>query len=297
MPTLAELQLAFLNSLKQDSPRRGGTVAGYGRALGRFVSWLQKAAATREVTPEHLTAERLVSFGRWLKAWQQPSGAVLSAAAQNYHLSALRSFLAYLKGKGETTLSALHLTLVKAPRPEVAVLSSAEMSRLLKAPLLTTEHPLVQLRDRALLELLISTGLKTAEAAGLRRSNLRDGGGSLTLVKPKHQPRVVTLSHQARHHLERYLTERNDTDEALFVRHDRAGRRATGALTPRSLQRVLEHYRTVAKITKRLTPGSLRHTFAARLLEEGTDHQIVSGLLGHAHASTLKLYHYQHLQP
>lgn len=89
------------------------------------------------------------------------------------------------------------------------------------------------------------------------------------------------------------MAARTDSYGAVFVRHDRAERAPQKSLTPRSIQRVLEHYRHQANITKRLTPSTLRHTFAARLLAAGADPTTVSATLGHRHKNTLKLYHYQ----
>ena len=293
MPTLTELQLTFLDSLARDKQRQSATVASYRRSLERFTAWLQQKTTGGEVAPQEITAERLRGFGRWLKAWKQPNGGTLSAAAQNYHLSALRSFLSYLHTTGLTALSAIHVPLLKPERQAVAVLSSAELARLLEAPTQTNESLLVQLRDRALLELLLATGLKTAEVARLERSARTSTNDELKVAQPTSSQRTVKLSHQARFHLERYLSERKDATPALFVRHDRAGGQSNQPLTPRSIQRSLEHYRKVANISKRLTPGSLRHAFAARLLQEGADHKTVSASLGHRHPTTLKLYHYQ----
>jgi len=297
MPTLSQLQQNFLDTLHREQKRGGTTITGYGRALQRFVTWLQHTVKTSEVAPADLTAERLASFGRWLRHFKQPSGAVLSAAAQNYHLSAVRSFLGYLKTKGQTTLGAMHLPLTKAGRPEVALLSGEELARLLEAPLQTKEHPLVKLRDRALLELLLTTGLKTSALANLQRAQLSSDGSTLTTTKHHLPAQAIVLSNLARYHLGQYLAARNDSSTALWVRHDRAGREQIDSLTPRSIQRVLEHYRKQANITKRLTPGSLRHAFAAQLLRAGADSASVSTLLGHASLGTLKLYRYHQPEP
>lgn len=172
MPTLPELSRTFLDSLAREQHLTRATVGSYRRSLARFVTWLRQVTEEAEPTLRELTTERVVKFSRWLKRWKQPNGGVLSAAAQNYHLSALRSFLGYLKTHGETAPSPQAVPLLTVNREQVAVLSAAEVERLLAAPQQTNEPALVQLRDQALLELLLSTGLKTAELANLQRNQL-----------------------------------------------------------------------------------------------------------------------------
>ncbi len=290
MPNLTELTEAYLGSLREPE-RRQATLKSYRRSLARFVIWLKQATSLSEPNLEQLTTERVRAFTRWLARTNQQNGKALSGAAQNYHLSALRSFLKYLRAQGEQVLEPGMVHLKHLTRETVTVLSAQEVERLVQAPLQSSEPQLVQLRDRALLSLLLTTGLKTAEAAALTRDQLSTAG-ELRLGARGLRPELVTLPKECLADLQQYLSARDDSSPALFVRHDRARGSANQPLTPRSVQRILEHYRKAANITSRLTPGTLRHTFAARLLKQGVPAATISQTLGHQSQSTLKLYRY-----
>jgi integrase/recombinase XerD len=290
MPTLTELTEAFLTSLPEPERRRA-TLQSYHRSLRRFVAWLKETTHLNDPGLAELTAERAHAFTRWLSRYRKPDGQVLSGAAQNYHLSALRSFLTYLRSQGEQVLEPGAVHLKRLTREAVSVLSADEAERLLQAPSMTTEAALVQLRDRALLALLLATGLKTAEAAALTRDQL-SAPDKLSLSPRRSRSLLLQLSEDCVISLQAYLNARADSSPSLFVRHDRAGSGSNQPLTPRSVQRILERYRRAANISGRLTPGTLRHTFAAMLLRRGLEPAQVSQTLGHQSVGTLKLYHY-----
>lgn len=137
-------------------------------------------------------------------------------------------------------------------------------------------------RDRALLELMLGSGLSTGELARARRDDVR--GNSLTVHGSRSHTRTADLTHQAAFHLERYLAGRHDSSPHLFVRHDRARHsRRPSPLTPRSIQRTIEHYRRAAGLRLRVTPASLRRAFVQRVVNHGTSLELVRRLLGHSH--------------
>jgi site-specific recombinase XerD len=151
---------------------------------------------------------------------------------------------------------------------------------------------IVALRDKAILEALFSTGLRVSELASLTKNIVNLQREEFTVRGKGDKPRVVFLSNQTRYWLKEYLGRRGDMDPHLFVSHDRAanGRDDTGGLTPRSIQRIVEHYARAAGITKRITPHTLRHTFATDLLRNGADIRSVQTMLGHSSITTTQIY-------
>lgn len=150
---------------------------------------------------------------------------------------------------------------------------------------------IVGLRDRAILELLFSTGLRVSELANLpiEQVNLKQDEFTVKGKGSKH--RIVFLSEPARQAVKAYLTMRVDVSPFLFVRHDRAQMGVAAApLTSRSIQRLVDHYSRAAGITKRVTPHTLRHTYATDLLRNGADIRSVQSLLGHSSITTTQVY-------
>jgi site-specific recombinase XerD len=150
---------------------------------------------------------------------------------------------------------------------------------------------LVALRDRAILETLFSTGLRVSELANLKIEQVNLKRDEFTVRGKGDKPRVVFLSDVAKRALAEYLAKRRDPSPFFFVSHDRAqSGRAALALSPRSVERLVERYAKLAGITKRITPHTLRHTFATDLLMSGADLRSVQSLLGHESITTTQIY-------
>ncbi|NBS41797.1 hypothetical protein EBS80_04025 [bacterium] len=151
---------------------------------------------------------------------------------------------------------------------------------------------LVALRDTAVLELLFATGMRVSELASLKIDGINLNRDEFSVRGKGDKVRVVFLSDTARAACKAYLAARRDASPYLFVSHDRAkkGRAETGPLTPRSIQRLVERYAKAAGITKRITPHTLRHTFATDLLMNGADIRAVQSMLGHASITTTQVY-------
>jgi len=185
-----------------------------------------------------------------------------------------------------------------------------ELRRLLNAP---SGDSLPSLRDRAILELFFSTGLRLSELANLNRDSVSLDKGEFSVRGKGDKIRLVFLSDDARDALKKYLDKRVDLDEALFVRNARGSssqklsvpvERPTGTgkrsrtiaqgfdlrLTPRSIERMVKRYALKAGITKKVTPHQLRHSFATDLLRNGADIRSVQALLGHSHITTTQIY-------
>ena len=170
-------------------------------------------------------------------------------------------------------------------------LEAGELDRLLSMPS-SSSTGLVALRDRAILELLFSTGLRVSELSTLKIEQVNLEQEEFSVRGKGDKPRVVFVSERARKALKSYLDKRRDLSSFLFVSHDRAkkGREESGPLTPRSIERLVARYALEAGITKRITPHTMRHTFATDLLRSGADIRSVQSLLGHASITTTQVY-------
>ncbi|MBF8280526.1 MAG: hypothetical protein HW383_299 [Candidatus Magasanikbacteria bacterium] len=308
-PTATKLERLvkdFLDHLEVEKNRSVLTRGNYDYYLRRFLT------VARLADPAQITLDAVRDFRLWLHRQTDRSGVLLAASTQNYHLIALRSFLKYLAKRDIKSLASEKIELAKMPDRHIDILESAELERLLEAPMQTPEvsdavtekniaavaarRRLVQLRDKAILELLFSTGLRVSELAGLKKEDVNLNRDEFTVLGKGRKRRVVFLSEQAKYWLKKYLETRKDMSPFLFVNHDRAGvKRATmkekeEGLTPRSIQRAIEKYARHAGIIKRVTPHVMRHSFATDLLRNGADIRSVQSMLGHSSITTTQIY-------
>lgn len=246
------------------------SVTNYSHYLNRFSSWFG-------LDVEFITLSAVSHFRESLEA----DG--LSRATINYHLIALRSFLKYLRRQGETTLDFALIEIGHHPRPQVQPLTTDELQALLAQPDIDTR---IGLRDRAMLELLFSSGMRISELVATNRSQITDAREFVVRGKGR-KDRVVFYSSRASGWLQRYLSIRTDSEAALFVEY---GTGSLARLAPRSVQRIIKRYTTKAGIAKHVTPHVLRHTFATNLLTNGADVRAVQELLGHASIATTQIY-------
>lgn len=281
----------FLEYLEIEKGRSQLTVRNYDFYLRRFIHW---AKLTR---PEDITLEIVRNFRLFLNrlVWQNKT---LKKSTQNYHLIALRSFLKYLAKHDIKTLSSEKIELAKVGERVVDFLEGSDLDRILDAPFKTKQPEIIQLRDKAILETLFSTGLRVSELANLNQNNINLGKDEFTVRGKGDKPRMVFLSDQAKYAVKQYLDKRRDMNPALFVGHDRAQKsrekkqeqQLVSNLTPRSIQRLIEKYTRVAGITKHVTPHTLRHSYATDLLRNGADIRSVQTMLGHASITTTQIY-------
>lgn len=276
----------FLEYLEIERGRSERTLRNYDFYLRRFANW------SKHPTPERITDEMVHRFRLWLnREVEGRETATLKKSTQNYHLIALRSFLKYLARQDIASLAPEKIELAKQQMRQVEFLESDELDRLLAQPL-RINPGLVAMRDRAILELLFSTGMRVSEISRLKIELINLSRDEFTVRGKGGKLRAVYLSSTAKQALKDYLAKRRDTSPFLFVGHDRAKRgRATGeGLTPRSIQRLVERCAKAAGITKHITPHTLRHTFATDLLLGGADIRSVQSLLGHASITTTQIY-------
>jgi site-specific recombinase XerD len=276
----------FLEYLEIERGRSDKTVRNYHFYLLRFSEWA-KSPNPGEITNELIRKYRLY-LNRELAG---RDAAQLKKTTQNYHLIALRSFFKYLAKRDVKTLSPEKIELAKQDSRHVSFLENEEFERFRKGP--EKDPTIVGYRDKAILELLFSTGLRVSELANLKIEGVNLKREEFTVLGKGKKHRVVFLSEDARRAVKSYLDHRKDTSPYIFVRHDRAKRGAGGAshpLTPRSIQRIVDRYAREAGITKRVTPHTLRHTYATDLLRNGADIRAVQSLLGHESITTTQVY-------
>ncbi|MCX6784742.1 MAG: tyrosine-type recombinase/integrase [Candidatus Komeilibacteria bacterium] len=281
----------FLEYLEIEKGRSQLTVRNYDFYLRRFIHW------SKLTKPEDITLEIVRNFRLFLNrlVWQNKT---LKKSTQNYHLIALRSFLKYLAKHDVKTLASEKIELAKVGERVVDFLEGSDLDRILGAPFKTQQPEIIQLRDKAILETLFSTGLRVSELANLNQNSINLAKDEFTVRGKGDKPRMVFLSDQAKYAVKQYLAKRKDLNPALFVGHDRAQKsrekkqeqQLVSNLTPRSIQRLIEKYTRVAGLTKHVTPHTLRHSYATDLLRNGADIRSVQTMLGHASITTTQIY-------
>ncbi len=279
---------SFLEHVEVEKGRSHLTVRNYQFYLERFISW------AKDPDTSEITLEMIHDFRLYLNRLASgDDGATLKKSTQNYHLIALRSFLKFLMKRDIKTLTPEKIELAKQGTREVAFLEQEDLERLLQIPEACDTSPLVKARDLAILHIFFSTGLRVSELASLKRDQVSGTRDELSIRGKAGRIRLVFMSPKARAALKAYLDMR-DGDEIphVFVRHDRAkgGAREIGALTPRSIERLVQHYAVAAGIPKVVTPHTLRHSFATDLLINGADLRSVQTLLGHSSITTTQIY-------
>ncbi len=294
MATTKKLITEFLEHLEIERGRSSKTIRNYDFYLRRFADWADNP------TPKKITKEKVRKYRLWLnRSVPGRENETLKKNTQNYHLIALRAFLKYLSKRDIESLAPEQIELAKQPTRSVEFLEDDELERLLNAPMAkhrrqTTKSgwSVVQLRDRAIIETLFSTGLRVSELSNLKIEQVNLKRDEFTVRGKGDKPRVVFLSDEAKKWIKQYLEKRQDTSSYMFVSHDRAkkGRKGSGPITPRSIERLVQRYAKEAGITKRITPHTIRHTFATDMLMAGADVRAVQDLLGHASITTTQIY-------
>ena len=277
----------YLSYLEIEKGRSKKTVENYSHYLKRFLDW------AKIEKPGQIDADLVRQYRLYLNRLQE-QGKSLKKVTQNYHIIALRNFLKYLAKRDIKTLAADKIELAKQSPREVDFLEGDELDRLLKSP---DGDSLRALRDRALLEILFSTGLRVSEVCKLSRDSFNLNKGEFSVRGKGEKIRVVFLSDTAKVALKSYLDKRKDVEPALFVRIPKGKKEADVQtkysnlrLTPRSVQRIIRQYAIKAGISRKVTPHTLRHSFATDLLVSGADIRSVQAMLGHSSITTTQIY-------
>src|SRR3989344_971187 len=283
--TIKNLKTQFLEYLEIEKNRSAKTVENYNHYLVRFINF------AKIDKPGDISEELIRKYRLYLNRLNDANGRPLKKVTQNYHVIALRAFLKYLAKRDIKTVSAEKLELGKQEERQVTFLEPQELERFLKSPSGTA---LSDLRDRAILETLFSTGLRVSELCSLNRDDIDIKRGEFSVRGKGSKIRVVFLSDGAKASLVTYLDKRPDADEALFIRvpqNEKLEKYEKLRLTPRSVQRIIKKYAVTAGIIgKKVSPHSLRHSFATDLLRNGADIRSVQAMLGHASVTTTQIY-------
>ena len=291
---ISDLINDFLESLEIEKGRSTKTTENYGLYLARFLDLItQDFPEGAIIKPSDLTPEILRKFRLRLNRFDDNQNHErLSALTQSYHLIALRGFLKYLAKRGVHSLDPSLVDLPRAAKKQVTFLHFDEVERLLAEIPIDTE---TGLRDRAIIELLFSGGLRVSELCNLNRDSINLARREFMVRGKGKKDRPIFIDQTTADHLEEYLSARSDTLPALFLNNssnqnipDTSGdfRR----LSPRSIERIIQKYARLAGITKHVTPHTLRHSFATDLLMNGADLRSVQSLLGHANIATTQIY-------
>src|SRR3989339_354754 len=279
------LKIQYLEYIEIEKNRAPKTTENYGRYLDRFLNFA-KVANVEDISEETIRQYRL-HLNRLRDHDNQP----LKRITQNYHIIALRNFLKYLAKRSIKCVPAEKIELGKQEDREVTFLEPEELKRFLESP---GDKNLRALRDRAVLTILFSTGMRVSELCSLDRNKIDVNRGELSIVGKGSKIRVVFLSDDAKENIKEFIAKRSDVDEALFIRipkNGKFGKEDDLRLTPRSIQRIVKKYAIKSGIMgKNISPHTLRHSYATDLLRNGADIRSVQAMLGHSSVTTTQIY-------
>lgn len=291
---MSELLLDYIEHLEVEGGRSARTAENYTLYLERFVGF------TNDITVDKITPEIVRKYRLWLNRYKNDNDDELAMITQSYHLIALRGFLGYLSKRSISSLSPEKIELPKTARKQVTFLHYDEVERLVDQIDITTE---VGLRDRALIELLFSSGLRVSEMVNLNRDHVNTKRREFMVRGKGQKDRPIFISESAANHVDNYLHARADNLPPLFLSYSRNNIASTSGdyrrLTARSIQRIINTAARLAGITKHVSPHTMRHSFATDLLMNGADIRSVQSMLGHSSISTTQVYTHvtdQHLR-
>lgn len=275
----------FLEYLELEQNRSRKTIENYSHYLTRLSDF------AGEIKLADIDTELVRKWRMWLNRLPTANNDELSKITQNYHLIALRSFLRFCARRDWESLQPDKIELAKTSRPQVTFLNPEELERLTSQPDIAKPSGL---RDRAILELLFSSGLRVSELVGLDRDHINLKRREFSVRGKGQKDRPVFISDEASAWIEKYLAARTDNTKPLFIRYsgskkvDNTGN--FSRLTARSVQRMVSRYALLAGITKHVSPHTLRHSFATDLLMNGADLRSVQAMLGHSNIATTQIY-------
>lgn len=275
----------YLDYLAIERGRSKRTIVNYRHYLTRLNDY------AGDIEVKDITNELLRKWRLWLHELGSDRADELSKATQNYHLIALRNFLKYCHKRGIEALSPDQIELAKTAKKQVTFLNKDELTSLFAQP---NTLEIGGLRDRAILELLFSSGLRVSELTNLDITHVNLERREFMVRGKGQKDRPIFVSESAAGWLKLYIEKRTDNLPALFISYGgRAIASTTGnyrRLTPRSVQRMVAHYSLLAGITRHVSPHVLRHSFATNLLMNGADIRSVQAMLGHSNIATTQIY-------
>ena len=275
----------FLEYLELEQNRSQKTIENYSHYLTRLSDF------AGEIKLKDIDVELIRKWRLWLNRLGTNTSDELSKTTQNYHLIALRSFLRFCAKRELPALAPDKIELAHTQRPQVTFLNLEEIERLFAQP---DTAKLTGVRDRAILELLFSSGLRVSELVGLDRDHINLRRREFMVRGKGQKDRPIFISPEAADWIQRYLDMRQDNTKPLFIRY--SGNKKVDLsgnyhrLTARSVQRMVARYALAAGITKHVSPHTMRHSMATDLLMNGADLRSVQAMLGHSNIATTQIY-------
>jgi len=281
----AKAKTDFLEYLEIEQNRSQKTIQNYDHYLTRLIDF------AGDIQIKDIDGELIRKWRLWLNRLGTNTSDELGKATQNYHLIALRSFLKYCAKRDIPALAADKIELARTVRKQVTFLTEGELKRMFDQPNLDSP---VGSRDRAILELLFSSGLRVSELTGLDRDHINLERREFMVRGKGQKDRPIFISPEAAAWVQKYLDKRTDNSKPLFVRYSGTKQVDMSGdfyrLTARSVQRLVARYALLAGITKHVSPHTLRHSFATDLLMNGADLRSVQAMLGHSNIATTQIY-------
>lgn len=289
---LADLIDEFIEYVEVERGRSIRTAENYRLYMERLVEFAGNIPVYK------ITDELIRKYRLWLNRYIDEQGRDLSTITQNYHLIALRNFLKYCSQRDIETLDSGRIILPKIQKKQVSFLLAEEVARMFDA---IDSDDVNGLRDKAILELLFSGGMRVSELCNLNRDQVNLERREFTVRGKGNKDRPIFISQSAADAIGEYLSSRSDNLKPLFLNNSRNVHKnltdSNGVdaseqrrLTPRSIQRIVSKYAQAAGITKHVTPHTLRHSFATDLLMNGADLRSVQSMLGHSNIATTQIY-------
>jgi site-specific recombinase XerD len=279
----------FLEYLQVEKGCSPLTIRNYRHYLNRFILWMDSQGIREDL--KDINPEVIRSFRVYLSGLPGENGAQLGRRTQGYHVIAMRSFLKWLLKNDYAVMAPDKIELPKVEERQVKFLNGEQVDRLLNAP---SQSTIQGKRDKAILEVLFSTGLRVSELTKLNRDKIDLDRREFGIIGKGGKARVVFLSQRATDWIIKYLNERDDHYKPLFIHHKGVSGPGTPdekmRLTPRSVQRMVKKYSHKMKLPVEVTPHVMRHSFATDLLMAGADIRSVQEMLGHKNISTTQIY-------
>lgn len=293
MAYVSELIGDFVEHLEVEKGRSKKTAENYERYLNRFLEIAGEISGKEyELQAADITQELLRKFRLKLNRVVDERGEGLEAITQAYHLIALRGFLKYLAKREIKSLDPSLVELPHVVRKQVTFLHFDEVEKMLEQIDTSNE---TGLRDRAIIELLYSGGLRVSELVKLDRDSINLERREFLVRGKGSKDRPIFISKAAADRVQEYLDARTDSLAPLFLNNSKNLQSVDTSgnyrrLTPRSVERIVQKYAKMAGIVKHVSPHTLRHSFATDLLMNGADLRSVQAMLGHADISTTQIY-------
>ncbi len=292
--SIAKQLIPFLDYCEIEKGLSNNTQKNYRQYLLLFIKWLKKTDNT-ELKPHELTPKHIWDYRLYLaRVYKSPSGEYLSKRSQNYYLIALRALLNYFAEQDIESLPSSKIKLAKQKMNEpISFLEVSDVEKILNVPDTSTINGL---RDRAIIELLFSSGMRISELLSLNADQLsflndknRNRTYELSIVGKGKYMRTIFISPTAAEWLYKYLKKRRDVYKPLFINF-RSKEEDSSRLSARHVQLMISRYAMLAGLSKKVTPHTLRHTYATDLLSHGADLRSVQELLGHKNVATTQIY-------